>query len=127
MEKKFKLVTYEQIYEAFVVYAASRSDSDWWDLWVLSRRRMGNFIAPRLARIEIYSTEADDIIDDATIELMSKLKQAQDIDIRLISKTFWYCFLHARDRYFRAKSKEKKFKSMILEPLNKKQIIRKNF
>ena len=38
------MVTYEQIYEAFVEYAASRSQKDWNKLWFLCEERMAALV-----------------------------------------------------------------------------------
>lgn len=116
--------TYEQIYEAFIKYAASRGQSDWNELWILCRRRMGCLIASKCEGVS--NENIDQISDEAVIEIMGKMQTASDIDSAWISSRFWYAHLHALDKFYRALRKESRLKQYIKD-LNEKRIIPNNF
>lgn len=86
------MVTYEQIFEAFCRYAASRDQSDWCDLWILCTRRMEALVKTKAKALKepLSSEDIADLVTDSTILVMRKLRDANDIDAEIISKTFWY-------------------------------------
>ena len=86
------MVTYEQIFEAFCKYAASREQGAWCDLWILCQRRMEALVKTkaRLLSVPLDAGEIDGIITDATTRVMDKLKTANSIDESFISSTFWF-------------------------------------
>lgn len=45
------MVTYDDILQAFLVYSASRDQSDWNDLWIISQRRMSALVVDDVSLI----------------------------------------------------------------------------
>ena len=88
------MVDYKQVYESFIVYAATRSQSAWCDLWILCQRRMEALVKTKARKLSVPldSGEIEGIITDATARVMEKLKTASDIDESFISSSFWFEF-----------------------------------
>ena len=88
------MVNYSDIFEAFCRYAASRSQADWCDLWILCQRRMEALVKTKARNLAVPLDpgEIDGIIVDATSRVMVKLKNANDIDESFISSSFWFEF-----------------------------------
>ena len=97
------MTTYDDIYDAFIQYAASRDDSSWWDLWILCQRRMGALVKTRAKKLKTPLSREDinSIIIDSTIIAIKKLKTAPDIDKNKISSIFWFSNLSAFRDYNR--------------------------
>jgi len=84
------MVTYDEIFEAFCRYAASRSQSDWCDLWILCQLRMEALVKTKAKKLAVPLSHEDieDLITDSTMRVMRKLQTAADVDPGYISKTF---------------------------------------
>lgn len=84
--------SYESVYQAFIKYAASRDDSDWFDLWIVCNRRMEALVKTKAKRLKVPLPEGDidDIIIDSAARVMVRLKTLPDVTADIISKTFWY-------------------------------------
>jgi len=85
------VVTYKQIYKAFMVYAANRSQSSWNLLWFLAEERMSALVKTkaRALSVPLDSMDLMDLIHDSTIRVMGKLKEAPNVTEDYISVTFY--------------------------------------
>lgn len=101
------MVDYKQVYQAFLQYAATGEQPEWDELWITTRRLMGYLFAPRCAKLNIYNKDADDIIDTAMMELMEKLRSANDVTADYISSRAWFAFRSALTRYIRSSNKDR--------------------
>jgi len=101
------MVTYDEIFEVFCRYAASRSQSDWCDLWMLCTRRMEALVKTKARVLKVPPSPDDiaDIVTDSTILVLKRLREASDVSPAFISKTFWYKNMAAFKTYNRAKRK----------------------
>lgn len=108
-------VTYDQIYDAFIVYAASRNDSDWWDLWILCQRRMEALVKSKAKALTVPLPCEDlaSLIVDSTYRVMDKLEKADDVTPGFISKIFWFENLRAFKDYNRSQEKIAKIEKYL--------------
>lgn len=97
------MVDYENVYRAFLRYAASGSQSDWCKLWILCSRRMEALVKTKAKglKVPLQEGDIDDIITDSTCRVMRVLRYAHDVDEGFISKTFWNQNLAAFKTYNR--------------------------
>lgn len=108
-------VTYDQIYDAFIVYAASRNDSDWWDLWTLCQRRMEALVKSKAKSLATPLSNEDfaSLIIDSTCRVMDKLEHADDVTPEFISKTFWFENLREFKGFNRSQEKIQKIAKIL--------------
>lgn len=101
------MVTYDQIFEAFVRYATSRERSDWFDLWILCQRRMTALVLMRSRTLQkpLDAEDLRDLVTDATCRVMHRLRDAPDLDTDAIGRLFWFEELHAFTAYNRSLSR----------------------
>lgn len=114
------MVTYDEIFEAFCRFAASRDQSDWCDLWILCQRRMEALVKTKAKKLTIPLSHEDieDLITDSTMRVMRKLQTAADIDPGYISKTFWfenYTAFQTFNQYHKHIRREEEFVKILNE------------
>ena len=98
------MVTYENVYEAFLRYAASRSQSDWSDLWILCNRRMEALVKTRFKN-KAPCQDFPDIVTDATAEAMVKMRDSLTVTPESISRIFWIAYRNKSRDHFRELAK----------------------
>jgi len=109
------VVTYEQIFEAFCKYAASREQGAWCDLWILTQRRMEALVKYRAKGLTVPLEEQDlqDLITDSAAGVIEKLVTAHDVNADYISAQFHYCNKTAFEIFNRATKKQQKIAEII--------------
>lgn len=106
------MVTYENVFEAFCRYAASRSQSDWCELWIISTRRMEALVKTKLKN-KAALPDFPDIITDATSEAMLKMQCANLATADAISKLFWIAYRNKTRDHFRELAKIRRIEAAV--------------
>lgn len=93
------MVDYNQVYEAFVVFAADRSQDSWCDLWILCQRRIEALIKHHL-KGKPPIEDIDGLISDAVLKALENMKNADSITVDLVSEICWKAAMHTITAYF---------------------------
>jgi hypothetical protein len=85
------MTTYHDVLEAFEGYKASRSQKDWNKLWFLCEERMAALVKTKAKGLSVPLDAMDlmDLIRDASIRVLRRLKEADDVTEDYISVTFY--------------------------------------
>ncbi len=93
------MVTYQEVLDAFIVYAAGRSQSAWCDLWILAQRRMEALLKDRF-KGKPPVDEFDGIITDATAAVLGAMNNKVPLCEDDVSRVFWNCYMNTvRDKF----------------------------
>ena len=86
------MVTYDDILQAFLVYAATREQSAWNKLWFLCEERMAALVKTKAKGLTVPLDSMDlmDLIRDSTARVLRRLREADDVTVDFISKTFYF-------------------------------------
>lgn len=93
------MVTYGDILQAFLVYAATREQSAWCDLWILCQRRIEILVKVRFSGKPPVD-DFDGIVTDSTAKALNDLKQAHDLNKDAVSKICWTAYMDTVAAYF---------------------------
>ena len=105
------MVTYEEIYEAFCVYAASRDQADWCNLWIICQRRVEALVKSHLKGRPPLE-DIDGIISDATAKALQAMVTANDLSPDDVSKICWKACMHTITAYFDALKRWRRMEKM---------------
>lgn len=105
------MVDYQQIYEAFIVYAASRDQGAWSDLWILCQRREEALVKSRL-KGKPPLDDVDGIITDATGRALERMQKADTMTPETVSKICWRAYMDTVSEYFAALKRWRRMGSM---------------
>lgn len=104
------MTTYDDIYDAFVRYAATRTDLDWWILWGMCQHRMEALVKTRAVKLKnpLSTEDIDSLVLDSTICVAKKLIVAPAIEREKISAIFWFANRRTWTDFNRHKKKWKR-------------------
>lgn len=105
------MVTYEEIYKAFCVYAASRDNGDWCDLWILCQRREEALVKSHL-KGKPPLEDIDGIVTDATGKALKAMKSADVVTVDKISEVCWKACMHTITEYFASLKRWRRMEKM---------------
>lgn len=105
------MVNYENVYEAFLRYAASGNQSDWCELWILCQRREEALIKTHF-KGKPPIEDIDGIITDATGKAMQKIVLSDIVSVDKISEICWKAAMHTITEYFYSLKRWRRMKNM---------------
>lgn len=106
------MVDYENVYEAFLRFAASGNQSDWCELWILCQRRMEALVKTKFKN-KAPCPDFLDIITDATAEAVVKMRNAATITPDSVSRIFWIAYRNKSRDHFRELAKVRRVESAV--------------
>ena len=111
--KGWIVVDYKQVFDAFVVFAADRSQDSWCDLWILCQRRMEALVKTKAKKLTVPLPEGDidDIITDSTARVMNILSTANDLTSNSICGIFTAQNKKAFNKYNQSAKRWKRLKN----------------
>ena len=106
------MVTYEQIFEAFYKYAASREQGAWCDLWILTQRREEALVKAHMKGRPPLD-DIDGIITDATGKALKSMMLADVVTVDKISEVCWKGCMHTITEYFASLKRWRNMEKMV--------------
>ena len=100
------MADYSKVYAVFVTYAAEPTQANYNELWVVCWQRMRALCCVRYGPGS-DPEDIDDIINTATIKVLSKFQAIQNWTEETISSMFYWSLRNTAGPYFRKKMRRK--------------------
>lgn len=105
---------FKKEYLAFVQFAATRSQQDYNELWIICWQTMRALCFARYGS-RSDSEDLDDIINNATLRVLAKLSTAQDITTKKTAQIFYWSLRDAASKIFSKKIRRQKIMAKYIK------------